>query len=201
MQAQTAKNLREFDPTVWVDLHGDYLFAFACSRVRDEMTAEDILQKTLLTAIESYNSLAEKSSERVWLCGILKHKIIDHFRQSSKEVDLNFDEADLSSYQYLFADETWKDHWTEETMPSEWPNTSEQAFEKGDFCAVLGNCLDELPIRIANVFTLHEMDGFEGAEICEILQVSKDSYRVMLHRARTHLRRCLEYDWFRKVNV
>jgi RNA polymerase sigma-70 factor (TIGR02943 family) len=204
VQVQTAENVKEFDPTVWVDLHGDYLFAFAFSRLRDESAAESAVRETLLAAIaaiESRDSCAEKSSEKTWLCDILKHKIIDLFRRNPGEADLTGEEADMSSYQYLFADEIWKDHWTESTMPVEWQTTPAQALEKGEFCAVLENCLGELPARVANAFTLHEMDGFDGAQVCEILQVSKDNYRVMLHRARTHLRRCLEYDWFRKVNV
>jgi RNA polymerase sigma-70 factor (ECF subfamily) len=201
MQAQPAEKVKVFDPTVWVDLYGDYLFAFAFSRVRDETNAETIVQETLLAAVRSYESFTEKSSEKAWLCGILKHKIVDFFRHARREAGLTADEADLSAYQYLFADETWKDHWTEDTMPTDWQITSDEALEKGEFCSVLENCLGELPACIASAFTLHEMDGFDSAKVCEILQVSRDNYWAMLHRARTHLRRCLEYDWFRKVNV
>src|SRR5215203_639075 len=112
MLALTAENVKEFDPTVWVDAHGDYLFSFAFSRVRNEFLAEDLVQDTLLAAMQAKNSFAEKSSERTWLCGILKHKIIDHFRRRSREVELTEEEADLSSYDYMFQTEgTGKGHW------------------------------------------------------------------------------------------
>ncbi len=198
---QTAEKVREFDPTVWVDRHGDYLFALALSRVRDASAAENIVQETLLAAIEAYDSGSEKSSEKTWLGRILKHKIIDFFRRTRRALDLTDEESDMSAYQYLFADETWKGHWSESAMPSDWKSTPEQALRKDEFCAVLEYCLGELPARIADCFTLHEMDGFDAREICEILQVSKDNYRFMLHRARTHLRRCLEDDWYGKANV
>lgn len=201
MPVNSAENAKEFDPTVWVDLHGDYLFAFAFARLRDEAAAEDAVQETLLAAIRGYDSFAEKSSERAWLTGILKHKIIDFFRRQCREANLTADETDFSSYQYLFADKTWNDHWSRETTPTDWQTTPESELEKGEFCKVLEHCLGELPSRVANAFTLHEMDGFEAAEICDILNISKDNYWVMMHRARTHLRRCLEYDWFRKVNI
>ena len=196
-----AENVKTFDPTVWVDQYGDYLFAFAFSRVRCEATAEELVQAALLAALAAYDSSAEESSEKSWLTGILKDKIIDHFRQTCPQSDLSRDEADLTPYEYLFADDTWKDHWTAETMPIEWKTTPERELETGEFSAVLKHCLGELPARIANAFTLREMDGVDAPQICEILQVSKDNYRVMLHRARTHLRRCLEYDWFRKINL
>lgn len=197
----TAEKVKKFDPSVWVDRYGDYLFAFAVSRVRDRQAAEDLVQETLLAALRSDNAFDEKASEKTWLCGILKLKIIDFFRRNCADSDLTEAETDLSSYQYLFADETWKDHWTAETMPVEWQMTPEQALERDEFCAVLEHCLGELPARVANAFTLCEMDGFDAPQICEILQVSREHYRAMLHRARTHLRRCLEFDWVRKVTI
>jgi len=195
-----AIKIKEFDPTAWVEAHGDYLFALAFSRVRDEAAAEGIVRETMLAALHSDSLSGEKSSERVWLAGILKIKVIEFFR-NIRQVDSAEDETEMSSYDYLFADETWKDHWTENTMPREWNISPDEALEKGEFCAVLEHCLGELPARVASAFTMHEMDGLGGAEICEILQISRDKYQLVLHRARTHLRRCLEYDWFRKVKV
>lgn len=32
------------DPARWIDDHGDALFRFACSRLRDEAAAEDVVQ-------------------------------------------------------------------------------------------------------------------------------------------------------------
>jgi RNA polymerase sigma-70 factor, ECF subfamily len=84
-----------FDAARWVDAHGDYLYAFALSRVRDRWLAEDLVQDTLLAAMQSVKTFQEKSSERTWLCGILKHKIIDHFRRSSRETELTDEEADM----------------------------------------------------------------------------------------------------------
>ena len=201
MLVRTAEKVKTFDPTVWVDRYGDYLFALAFSRVRDRQTAEALVQETLLAAVQSDDSSAEKTSEKAWLGGILRLRIIDFFRAHCPADDLTEAEADMSSYQYLFADETWKDHWTENTMPVEWRTTPDEALREGAFCAVLENCLNELPRRVADAFTLHEMDGFDAPQICEILQVSSDNYHLMLHRARTHLRRCLEFGWFRKVNI
>lgn len=198
MVGGVAENLK-FDPTRWVDEHGNYLYAFAFSRVRDESIAEDLVQETLLAALKSFDSFRGESAERAWLCGILKHKIFDYFRKINKKRDLTDEEADFSSYQYLFDDKLWNNHWTPEKIPLEWQSTPEKALEEGEFSKVLEHCLGELPRRIADAFTLREMDGLDGNEVCEILHVSKDNYWVMLHRARTHLRRCLEMDWFGKI--
>jgi RNA polymerase sigma-70 factor (ECF subfamily) len=75
-------------PSDWLDLHGDYLYRYAMLRVRDASAAEDAVQETLLAALQSYNNYEGRGSERTWLVGILKHKIIDHFRKIAKTHEL-----------------------------------------------------------------------------------------------------------------
>jgi RNA polymerase sigma-70 factor, ECF subfamily len=196
----TISTQETFDATRWVDAHGDFLYSFALSRVRDRWAAEDLVQETLLAAMQSRKAYREQASERTWLCGILKHKIIDHYRKSSREVELTDEEGDLSSYDYLFRDEgVWKGHWTAEARPVEWHDNPETALEHTEFRGILTHCLGELPERVANVFTLREMEGFDAAEICDILGIKANNFWVMMHRARLHLRRCLENNWFRKT--
>lgn len=200
MQVKQAEKVKESDSTVWVDAHGDFLYSFAFSRVRDRWLAEDLVQDTLLAALAAKNAFESKSSERTWLCGILKHKIIDHFRRSSREVELTDEEADMTSYDYLFREEgVWKGHWTAESRPAEWNDDPEKVLEHAEFRGILTHCLGELPERVANCFTLREMDGLDAAEICGILGISPNNFWVMMHRARLHLRRCIDFNWFRKT--
>ncbi|HQU81492.1 MAG TPA: sigma-70 family RNA polymerase sigma factor [Pyrinomonadaceae bacterium] len=199
MDGKSVKSVK-FDPSVWVDEHGDFLYAFAFSRVRDQWLAEDLVQETLLAAMKSKNSFRENSSERTWLCGILKHKIIDVFRQKSRETELTDEEADMSSYDYLFREEgVWKGHWTNESRPIVWDGNPEKCLENVEFRGILTHCLGELPERAANCFTMREMDGFEAHEICEILGITPNNFWVLMHRARLHLRRCIDFNWFRKA--
>ncbi len=190
----------KFDATIWVDEYGNYLYGFAFSRVRDEWVAEDLVQDTLLAAMQALKTFQEKSSEKTWLCGILKHKIIDHFRKYSHEVELTDEEADLSVYDYLFREEgVWKGHWTAESRPIIWKDDPEKVLEQAEFRGILTHCLGELPKRVAHVFTMREIDGFESQEICQYLGISPSNFWVMMHRARLHLRRCIDVNWFRKV--
>ena len=65
----------------WVDKYSDFLFRFASLRVNDTKKVEDLVQETFLSALKSYKSFNQKSSEQTWLTSILKHKIIDHYRK------------------------------------------------------------------------------------------------------------------------
>lgn len=43
-----------------------------------------------------------------------------------------------------------------------------------------------------------EIDGLQSEVICGMLGISVNNLWVMLHRARMHLRDCLETNWLKK---
>ena len=75
------------DPERWVDEHGDCLYRYALVRVRVPEVAEDLVQETLLAALRSREKFGGRSSERSWLVGILKNKIVDYYRKLGRVVD------------------------------------------------------------------------------------------------------------------
>lgn len=204
---QTAGQIQSFagdvtvtiDPARWVDEHGDCLFRFAMMRLRDETQAEDMVQETMLSAIQSIKSYSGRSTERTWLTGILKHKIIDHFRKNNNQVQITDEDTDLSGLDHFFArPDVWDGHWAEGLRPVDPEQSPEQLMERGEFWQVMNACLSALPERVAAVFSLREMDGLTSDEICDVLSLSPSNFWVIMHRARMQLRRCIEIKWFRK---
>ena len=183
-------DIRLSRPEIWLDEHGDALYRYARFRLNDAALAEDLVQETLLAALQAQGSFAGRSTERTWLIGILKNKLIDHLRKTCREitVDTGSDE-DLDA---LF-DNASRDHWR--SPPSVWDNPP-AALEQKQFWAVLSDCLSALPARQAQVFTLCEMEGLDGSEACKVLGVTTTNVWVLLHRARLRLRECLENHWF-----
>lgn len=183
------------NPETWVDEHGDYLYSYALLRLRDRELAEEIVQETFLAALKACHNFAGQSSERTWLVGILKHKIIDHFRRASRErLVANF-EVSSSDDELFRKSGEWAGHWTQEGAPKEWANDPSQVVEQKEFGEIFNRCLGQLPPRLAEAFTLREIKGFSSEEICEILAISANNLWVMLHRARALLRRSLEVNW------
>jgi RNA polymerase sigma-70 factor (ECF subfamily) len=196
------------DPGAWVDHHGDYLYRYAMFRLRDTSSAEDAVQETLLAALKAYDAFAGRGSERTWLVGILKHKIADHFRRLSRESTIGGDaEGEALEQKELFMQTgEWVGHWVaavhpekaEALGPNEWHATPEKLVEQEEFWEVFNRCLSPLPARIASAFTLREVDGLTSEEICDVLNIKVNNLWVMLHRARAHLRHCLELNWFKR---
>jgi RNA polymerase sigma-70 factor (ECF subfamily) len=188
------------DPESWVDRHGDYLWRFALFRLRDEALAEDVVQETLLAALQSYNSFAGRGSERTWLTGILKHKIIDHYRRTSRQPSARqlADEEGCEHDELFLQSGEWAGHWDAGRGPVEWQTNPALLQQQSEFRKVLDNCLSTLPARLAHAFMLREVEELSSGEVCRALDVSANNLWVMLHRARMHLRHCIEVNWFKR---
>jgi RNA polymerase sigma-70 factor (ECF subfamily) len=172
------------DPSRWVDEHGDALFRFAVLRVRDAEIAADLVQDTFLSALKGIEGFRGGSSIRTWLTGILKHKIVDYYRRNRSEVL----ESDLSP--------TGDEMEHADSLRPSWKESPATLVENREFWGVFTECLDGLPEAHRRAFSMREFDGLSGEEIRKVLEVTPTNLWVMLHRARTKLRRCLEMNWF-----
>jgi RNA polymerase sigma-70 factor (TIGR02943 family) len=179
------------DPTTWLDRHGDALFRYALLRVREPELAEEMVQECLLAALGARERFSGQSSERTWLVGILKRKIIDHARRVARERPTEaVDPAELIE-QGIFDDRGfWK------TSPARWGEDPRKLAEDREFWDVLRHCLGNLSPRLAEAFLLRELDRMSSDEVCQVLDVSPTNLWARLHRARLGLRRCLEENWF-----
>lgn len=180
----------------WLNAHGDYLYRFALGRLRDPHLAEDVVQETFLAAIKSPN-FSEQSAPRTWLTGILKHKIIDLIRKQSKEQSVeDVEQVALENANFNVAgmDDFFDDngHWTDK--PQTW-DIPDNALEQKQFLAILQNCMDKLPKKLANLFLLRDVLEDDNEQICKELDISSTNAWVMLYRARMGLRKCLEINW------
>lgn len=180
------------DPADWVDLHGDALYRYAILRVEDQHLAEDLVQETFLSALRAIDRFEGRSSLRTWLIGILKRKIIDHFRKNTIEIP----EADLAVWEEEDDREYFdkEGHWKRTLR--DWKESPEELIESVEFWDTFQSCLSKLPEAHRRAFTLRELDGYQREEICEILSITPSNMWVLMHRARAKLRKCLDAAWF-----
>jgi len=62
------------------------LLKIARLQLRNDTWAEDAVSETTIAALEGAAHFSGQSQVRTWVVGILKHKIIDHFRKSGREI-------------------------------------------------------------------------------------------------------------------
>src|SRR6266536_3041178 len=197
---KSAAKKTTLDPVRWLDEHGDYLYRYALMRVRDAAAAEDLLQETLLAAIGSYQAHEGRSSERTWLVGIMKHKVVDYFRRLARTPEFHLSNDEGNDLDWFESEGAWRGHWREDQAPVSWPVDAVKLLESRDFWETFDRCLTRLSPQMAIAFTLREIDGLSSEEICEILNVTPNNLWVILQRSRAKLRHFLEAEWFRGVN-
>jgi RNA polymerase sigma-70 factor (ECF subfamily) len=183
----------EIDPESWLDRHGDALYAYARQRVRDEHLAEELVQETLVTAIDRLESFRRASSVRTWLIGILRHKLLQHFREAGRERRQIVDELGPEVVDDQFERSGyWK------AGPKKWLIQPQGGPEREEFQRAFRECLAKLPARTRDAFLLSEHHQLNGEKLSKILGISATNVYVMLHRARSALRSCLERNWFER---
>jgi len=178
------------NPDVWLDQYGDILFRFALQRVGDTGIAEELVQETFLAAMRARGRFKGQSSEKTWLFGILKHKIIDHFRRRKYDrADMNVENFAETTDKFFSANGKWG------IRPTRWDINPIEVYEQKEFMDAFYQCLSQMPQRLADAFVYREVDGLSTEEICKVLNITASNCWVMLYRARMLLRRCIEINW------
>lgn len=174
------------------------MLRFARMQLRDGAAAEDMVQEALMAAMASAKSFAGRSAFKTWMFAILRNKIVDHIRASSREIcgsDLAGSpdmDAGLEEFDVLF---NRRGLWNPDDRPATWSDP-EASFEQDAFWTVFDLCMNNLPEHIARVYTMRELLELDTAEICAELGITSNNCFVILHRARLGLRECLESRWF-----
>ncbi|MCP4250022.1 MAG: sigma-70 family RNA polymerase sigma factor [bacterium] len=190
----TAKQARSdgaSDPIEWVDRHGDALYRYALLRLRDAGAAEDLVQECFAAALAGREQFAGRASERTWLIGILKRKVIDRVRRQARERRTDEGESAGAGEEAFFTTGgKWK------VNPARWGGDPAGHLVDREFWGVFRGCLGDLPAPLAETFLLRELDQIGSEEVCEVLGLSATNLWTRLHRARLALRACLEAHGF-----
>ena len=146
---------------------------FVQRRVGDEVVAEDILQQSLIRAVERHHSLRNDDSAVAWFYRILRHTLIDHYRSRGAEVSRN--EAFLQELTVL-------DSHLEPPLDE----------AKETVCTCLHGLLPGLRGNYADLIRRIDLEGESPEHVAEELKISRNNLTVRLHRARQALRTSLE---------
>ncbi|MDY7546912.1 sigma-70 family RNA polymerase sigma factor [Glaciimonas sp. CA11.2] len=170
------------------------LLRFAQLQLRNTSLAEDAVSETIVAVMEHPDRFQQQSSLKTYVIGILKHKLIDQLRRGKREIQLTDDpyddRSDADMVDALFNS---RDHATE-AMP-DWGNP-DQTLERKEFFDILQLCIDKLPAKTGRIFMMREWLELDTDAICKELDITTANAWVLLYRARTRLRECLQINWF-----
>lgn len=162
-------------------LHGS-LLRTATAYVRDPSAAEDVVQETWAAFIESLDRFEGRCSVKSWLFRILFNKA--QSRAGADRRLVPFATLARREAAALSPDDAI------DACTSSW-TTPDQAVRDREFLEHVRAALSELPPAQATVMWMRDVEGLESREVCASLGISPANQRVLLHRARTGVRRAL----------
>ncbi len=194
MTDNSPKKYSSQDAKQWVDLYGDRLYRYALSRINKVEVAQDLVQETFLSAFKAREQYRGEASEFSWLISILKNKIMDFLRAKYKTRSSEQINIDDLSVDHLFKMAQRECH---KKSPSNWIPNPNELLEKKEFWKIFEMCLGKLAAVGAQAFTMREVEHMNVKEICNILGITTSNLYVLLHRARSLLRDCIDTHWIK----
>jgi len=178
------------DPSSWNTEHREYLIRFALQRISDYGTAEDLVQDTFLSAWNARDRFRGDCTERTWLTGILRNKIIDHYRRNDRRPAVLTTDLESSA-----TSEQESLSWIERQPDASHHAQPVSATERSEFMEELEDAVTRLPATMGEAYRLREIEGYSTEEITERLRISRSNLWVLIHRAKRSLGEELEGNW------
>jgi RNA polymerase sigma-70 factor (ECF subfamily) len=193
--ARIVAALRAGDEAAFVALverHHRAMVRIAAAFVRSEAVAEEVAQEAWLGVLSGLARFEERASLRTWIFQIVVNQARGRAAREARSVPLSAlrDVADdgpaVPPERFLDGGE-WPGHWA--SPPRAWPDELAASREA---VAIVRAALESLPASQRAVMTLRDVEGWDAAEVCELLGLSDGNQRVLLHRARSAVRARLE---------
>jgi RNA polymerase sigma-70 factor, ECF subfamily len=191
--------LRAGDEAAFVELmrrYGASMLRVAQLYVRSRAVAEEVVQDSWLAVFKGISRFEGRSSLKTWLFRILTNTAKTRAIREGRSVPFSAlagDEGDGPSVdpeRFMGPEERFPGHWS--IPPSSWAGEPEERLVASETLDTIQAEIDKLPPAQAVVITMRDIEGFSSEEVRNALDISESNQRVLLHRARTKVRRALE---------
>jgi RNA polymerase sigma-70 factor (ECF subfamily) len=194
--------LRNGDEAAFTSLLDRYhalLVRLATMYVPDRAVAEEVAQETWLGVLRGIHRFEGRSSLKTWIFSILIHCAKTRGQREGRSIpfstlwdpDTEPAEPAVEPERFRPLGDQWAHGWV--FFPQSWDDIPEERFLSRETRSVVQQAIERLPPSQREVITLRDMEGWTAGEVCNTLGISETNQRVLLHRARSSVRRALEH--------
>jgi RNA polymerase sigma-70 factor (ECF subfamily) len=178
-----------------VDAWSPGLLRLARMHVPSHAVAEEVVQEAWLGVLNGLDRFEARSSLRTWILRILVNKAKTRGAREARSVPFaslapRGEEPAVEPERFRGPDDPFPGHWR--AYPGNWQRLPDEALTERETLAVVIATIEQLPVPQRLVITMRDIQGCGPEEVCEVLDVSEGNQRVLLHRARSKVRRALE---------
>jgi RNA polymerase sigma-70 factor (ECF subfamily) len=193
--------LKEGDERMFVELVetlGPSMLRVALLFVRTRAVAEEVVQDAWLGVLSGVGRFEGRSSLKTWVFRILTNTAKTRAEREARSVpfsslaseDLESGESSVDPDRFMPDGDRWASHWA--SSPRRFDELPESKLLSRETMGIVQRAVELLPEAQRAVLTMRDIAGFAAEEVCETLGLSEVNQRVLLHRARTKVRRALE---------
>jgi RNA polymerase sigma-70 factor (ECF subfamily) len=204
LERQLVSRLRSGDEAAFAALVDDLqgrLLRLARSFCRTEAVAEEAVQETWIAVIEGVDRFEGRGTLRSWIFGILVNQARKRALREARQGELarppqravtSFEDAVVDSPDDPEPGMGANGRW--EVPPTPWGlEDPAAAMVSRETLGVIERALADMPESQRNVVILADVEGLAPDEVCNILGISGNNQRVLLHRGRARVRRALDH--------
>jgi len=184
MSATLVTALKRKDSTAFAQLlaqHGAMLYRVALRLICRPEEAEEVVQQTLVTVYAKIPTFDERAALTTWLYRIVVNTALMRLRAKARVPE---EPQDPLGTQFTAAGQHARE-------VAAWALPPEDALLRQEARTVLRQAIARLPTLYWTVYVLAEIEGLPQHEIGPLLEVSVDTVKTRLHRARLGLRQAL----------
>lgn len=202
-EAAQLRGLRDGDAAEFERLvvtHHELMRRVARAYVASSAAAEDVVQDTWIAVLDGLTAFEGRSSLRTWIFQILRNVARRRGQREARVVPFSslmateLGERTLPSVDperfTPSSDHEWPGHWL--WPPRQWEGGVEERLLHAETQALMAASIEELPPVQRTVLWLRCVEGWASEEVCLALEISAANQRVLLHRARSHVRGSLD---------
>lgn len=185
---------------VWLlETYGGPLRRAARMYVSSDAVADEVVQETWMGVVTGIDRFERRSSLKTWIYGILTNVARTRGVRESRSIPFSSAVGALEEGagpavepdRFFAADhDRWAGYWAR--PPVAWDEEPESRLLSEETLRCIAEAIAELPPAQREVITLRDVEGWSAAEVCSALELSEANQRVLLHRARSKVRRTLE---------
>lgn len=193
--------LRRGDERAFTSLIERYhpsLVRLATVFVGNRAVAEEVAQETWLGVLHGIDRFEGRSSIKTWIFTILTNRARTRGQRESRSIpfsaldltDVGTSEPAVEPERFRPAGDRWEGGWV--SFPRSWDDLPEERVVSRETRSRVASAIAALPPGQRQVITLRDVEGWSSDEVCNALGLSETNQRVLLHRARSKVRRALE---------
>lgn len=192
--------LRAGDETAFmmlVDRYQPAMLRVAMMYVPTRAVAEDVVQEAWLGVLKGLDGFQGRSSLRTWIFRILVNTAKTRGQRERRSIPFSSlwspepgEEPAVEPERFRPPGDRWPGGWL--SPPADWADVPEERLLSKETLARVQEAIDTLPPNQREVIRLRDVMGWTSREVVQALDISETNQRVLLHRARSKVRRALE---------